>query len=208
MSTQPQSQDAWEPDPAWPVPAIPQRWVEALFATMASTYGARFADLWRGSEISLVKRHWGVELAKLTSAQMKAGRENMMALVKSPTLPEFLAHCRQARAEAAAHAPAQLEFIPKMSPEQAAQGIAKVQAGIRALRRDQPSAEWAFRLILSGAQRSHEAIRCARDAITSIAGKECVENCATPELREQYRALRQKVVDEYRIRGMRIWSVA
>jgi hypothetical protein len=208
MSTQPTSRDDWEPDPAWPVAAIPQRWVEALFATMASTYGVRFADLWRGADVALVKRQWGVELAKLTSSQMKAGRENLMALVKAPTLPEFLAHCRQARAEAVAQAPAQLEFLPKMTPEQAAQGLAKVQAGVRALRMDQPSADWAFRLILSGAQRSHEAIRCARDAITSIAGKEAVENCASPELREQYRALRQKVVDEYRVRGTRLWSVA
>lgn len=212
MSTQPSTSESWDEDPQWPVAAIPQRWVERLFATMEATYGARFADLWRGTDAAVVKRQWGVELAKLTSAQLKAGRENLMALVKVPTLPEFVAHCKQSRTDAVSQATPKLEFAPRMSPEQAAQNLAKVHAGIQAVRMDQASAGWAFRLLLAGKQAcgnalTHEGKRCAMDAVTSQAGKEAVENCPTPELREQWRALRQKTVDEYRMRGIRLWNV-
>jgi len=203
-----QPQDDWAPDPAWPVQAVPQKWVERLFATMSATYGARFADLWRVSDISQVKRQWGIELAKLTASQIKAGRENLMDLVRSPTLPEFIAHCRQSRADVVAHTTQQLVHEPRTTPEQAAAGKAMVRNAIRSLRMDQPSADWAFRMLLNGAQRSHEALRCARDAVTSPAGKEAVEACETPEKREQYRALRQRVIDDYRMRGIRLWSVA
>lgn len=213
MSTQTQAPDNWEPDPQWPVAAIPQPWVERIFATMAATYGARFADMWRGTETAVVKRQWGVELAKLTSAQLKAGRENLMALVRVPTLPEFIAHCRQSRADAAASAAPKLEFAPKITPEQAAANLAKVHAGIRAVRMDQASAEWAFRLVIrgkssSGHAISHEALRCARDAITSTAGKRVVEECPEPSLRAQYAQIRQATIDDYRMRGIRLWNVA
>lgn len=210
MSTQPSTPESWSDDPQWPVAAVPQRWVERLFETLAATYGVRFADLWRGTDVAIVKRQWGVELAKITSAQLRAGRENLMALVKVPTLPEFIAHCRQSRADAAASTAPQLELVPKLSPKQAAANLAKVHAGIRALRADQASADWAFRRLLTGTQvcgkpLTHEGKRCAMDAVTSPAGKEAVENCATPELREQWRALRQKIVDEYRMRGAALW---
>lgn len=212
MSTQPSTPESWADDPQWPVAAIPQRWVERLFETLAATYGARFADLWRGTDAAIVKRQWGVELAKLTSSQLKAGRENLMALVKVPTLPEFIAHCRQSRADAAANTVPQLEYAAKITPEQAAANLAKVHAGIRALRMDQASADWAFRLLLSGKQAcgkplTYEGKRCAMDAVTSPAGKEAVENCAAPELRDQWQALRQKTIDEYRMRGKPLWTV-
>jgi hypothetical protein len=214
MSTQPSTPESWDEDPKWPVAAIPQRWIERLFGTMEATYGARFADLWRGTDAAVVKRQWGLELAKLTSAQLKAGRENLMALVRVPTLPEFIAHCRQSRAEAVEQAAApKLEFLPKMSPEQAAANLAKVHAGIRSLRMDQASAEWAFRLVMRGKTPgghalTHEALRCARDAITSAAGKRVVEECAEPAMREQYAKLRQATIDDYRMRGIRLWNVA
>jgi hypothetical protein len=175
---------------------------------MSATYGARFADLWRVSDISQVKRQWGIELAKLTASQIKAGRENLMDMVRCPTLPEFVAHCKQSRADAVAHTAPQLTHEPRTTPEQAAAGKAMVRSAIRSLRMDQPSADWAFRMLLNGAQRSHEALRCARDAVTSPAGKEAVEACETDEKREQYRALRQRVIDDYRMRGIRLWSVA
>lgn len=213
MSTQPNSPEGWVADPAWPVTAIPQPWVEKIFATMAATYGARFADMWRGTETAVVKRQWGVELAKLTSAQLKAGRENLMALVRVPTLPEFIAHCRQSRTEAMASTAPQLELVPKISPEQAAANLAKVHAGIRTLRIDQASADWAFRLVIRGKSPgghslTHEAMRCARDAITSAAGMRAVEECPEPGLRAQYAQIRQATIDDYRMRGIRLWNVA
>jgi hypothetical protein len=205
MSTQ--AQEDWVPDPAWPITAIPQRWVETLFGALMATYGVRFADLWRGADIAVVKRQWGIELAKLTSSQMKAGRDNLMALIKAPTCPEFIAHCKQSRMEAAAHEAPKLENLPRMTPEQAAEGLAKVHAGIRKIRRDEPGAEWAFRILLGKKPVPFEVSRHASDAVTSPAGKSVVDNCADSGLREEYRALRQRTIEDYRMRGVRLWGV-
>lgn len=200
-------------DAGWPITAVPQRWVEALFATMSATYGARFADLWRGSDFVEVKRLWGVELAKLSSQQMKAGRENLMQLVKAPTCPEFIAHCKQARRETVASEAFQLEHSPATSREDAAKNLGVVRQAMTKIAQAEPTAEWAFKILLrgncaSGNTLTYEATRCASDAVTSGAGRKVVEDCANPELREQYRALRQQIVDDYRMRGKRLWSVA
>ena len=188
MSTPTQSHDS-APDPGWPVTAIPQRWVEALFATMSATYGARFADLWRGTDLAQVKRHWGVELSKLTGAQMKAGRENLMQLVKAPTCPEFIAHCRQARIEAVASEAPKIEHTPSFTPEKAAEGMRSMRSATAKLLRQEPTAEWAYRLLMSGRKDlSFEAVKCASDAISSSAGR--------------------KVVEDYRMRGQKLWETA
>lgn len=209
MSTPTQSPDL--ADPGWPVTAIPQRWVEALFSTMSATYGARFADLWRGTDLSRVKRHWGVELSKLTSAQMKAGRENLMQLVKAPTCPEFIAHCKQARMEAAAGTAFQLEHTPKTSPEEAARNLGFVRSAISKLRSPAPTAEWAYRLLIRGKSASgnelpHEVVRCATDAISSSAGRRVVDECADPELRDTYATIRAGVIEGYRNAGKPLWE--
>jgi hypothetical protein len=204
MSTQPPSQ-------GWPANAIPERWVEALFSAMAATYGARFADLWRGAKIDDVKKQWGVELARLTSAQMKAGRETLTDLERAPTLPEFMAHCRRARIEAVASEAPQLEHCPSITPEQAAANIELLNRTLAGMRRPGPSAEWAFRLILRGTSASGKPLpyyvaRCATDAITSSAGKLVVDECQDEALKAEYAAIRQTVIDNYRARGQRLWE--
>lgn len=211
MSTPTQSPDLADPD--WPVTAIPQRWVEALFSTMSATYGARFADLWRGSDLAQVKRVWGIEMAKLTSAQMKAGRENLMQLVRAPTCPEFVAHCRQAHREAAASMPLQLEHTPKTTAEEAARNLGAVRSAMSKLRAPEPTAEWAFALMLRGVARNgkpltFEAVRVASDAITSSAGRKVVEGCENDALREQYRELRDGIIHFRRESTMPLWETA
>lgn len=204
MSTM-QSQ-GWDPDPEWPVAAIPQRWVETLFATMSATYGARFADLWRGTNIAQVKRHWGSELAKLTSPQMKAGRENLMALPKPPTLPEFLALCRQARMEAAAHVAPKLEDLPKISPEEAARNLGTVRSAMSKMRLPVPTAEWAFKAFEGIEKKPFKVQKDIKDAITSPAGALVIAECADPALKSQYAELRRQVIDDYRARGLPLWG--
>jgi hypothetical protein len=200
-----------QPSPAWPVNAIPQRWVEALFEKMTAFYGARFADLWRGADVNVVKRAWGVELAKLSAAQMKAGSENLALIGKAPTLPEFVAHCKQCRVEAAAHVQPQLENMPAMTPEQAAENMTLLNRTLGRMQQAPASAEWAFRLILRGKSASGKPLpfavaKCATDAITSSAGRAVVEECTDPELKQQYADIRQTVVDNYRMRGQRLWE--
>lgn len=201
MYSQPQS-------PGWPANAIPERWVEALFTAMSATYGARFADLWRGSKIEDVKRQWGVELAKLSSAQMRAGRESLTDIERAPTLPEFMAHCRRARIAAVESETPKLGYEPASTHETARAALQEIELAKRAMLRKEPNCDWAFRLLLNGKQLPYEVKRCASDAVTSPAGKAAVTNCDDPVLREEYRALRQKVVDDYRMRGRPLWSVA
>lgn len=195
----------------WPAHAIPEKWVEALFAAMAATYGARFADLWRSAKLSDVKRQWGIELARLTSSQMKAGRETMTDLERPPTLPEFMAHCRRARVEAVASEQPQLPNIPAMTPEQSAENVALLNRTLERMQQAPASAEWAFRLILRGKSASGKPLpfsvaKCATDAITSSAGRTVVDECTDPELKQQYSEIRQTVIDNYRMRGQRLWE--
>lgn len=78
----------------WPAEAIPKRWIEALFNKMAFTYGAKFADQWRGTNTAGVKQHWAEALGALTTEQLTAGVAALNARPWPPTLPEFIALCR------------------------------------------------------------------------------------------------------------------
>lgn len=207
MYTQNESVEADVAD--WPVGAVPRPWVEALFEKMATMYGVKFADQWRGTPLDKVQKTWGVELQKLTRAQWKAGVASLSSFPKPPTLPEFLAHCKQARVEEASREIPALENMPRMTPEQAAEGMRKVHSAVaKAASGSRITAEWAFKLMLAGTQRcglplTPEGINCASDAITSDAGRRVVETTGNSE----YRALRQQIVDDYRIRGRRLWGV-
>jgi len=207
MSSNPVQQS----ESAWPANAIPERWVEALFDAMSATYGTRFADLWRGAKIENIKRQWGVELARLTSAQMKAGRETMTDLERPPTLPEFMAHCRRARLEAVATQAPQLEHNPSITPEKAEAGMRTVRSAAARVVKKVLTAEWAFKLLMRGKTESgkpipFEVVRCASDAISSQAGKQIVDECQDPELKAEYAEIRQTVVDGYRARGTPLWG--
>ncbi|ABO57487.1 hypothetical protein Bcep1808_4524 [Burkholderia vietnamiensis G4] len=101
--------------------------MESLFDAMSANYGTRFADLWRGTDIAKVKRHWGNELAKLSREQLKAGVENLSTLAKVPTVPEFLAHCRQMRFDLAAMQRPKLSDQRVCSPEVVASNMARIR---------------------------------------------------------------------------------
>ncbi|MCA8447565.1 hypothetical protein [Burkholderia vietnamiensis] len=181
--------------PDWPLDALPQHWVEALFSKMAAFYGSRFASMWNGVNVVEVQRAWAIELGKLSRDQLKAGSDNLTALPKPPTLPEFVSLCRQARSEQAASS------TPRLADERPADR-ATVEANLGAIRRVQervmrrePTAEWAFKLLMrgksaSGAALPSEVVRCARDAIVSSAGFKVIGACQSPELRREYQTIR------------------
>ncbi|KVE11284.1 hypothetical protein WI92_18640 [Burkholderia vietnamiensis] len=181
--------------PDWPLDALPQHWVEALFSKMAAFYGSRFASMWNGVNVVEVQRAWAIELGKLSRDQLKAGSDNLTALPKPPTLPEFVSLCRQARSEQAA------STTPRLADERPADR-ATVEANLGAIRRVQervmrrePTAEWAFKLLMrgksaGGAALPSEVVRCARDAIVSSAGFKVIGACQSPELRREYQTIR------------------
>lgn len=78
----------------WPENAVPESWIDSLFARMSAMYGAKFADLWRGTDLAVVRRLWGVELASVSRDELKAGVDALVKRPFPPTLPEFLALCR------------------------------------------------------------------------------------------------------------------
>lgn len=181
--------------PDWPLDALPQHWVEALFSKMAAFYGSRFASMWNGVNVVEVQRAWAIELGKLSRDQLKAGSDNLTALPKPPTLPEFVSLCRQARSEQAA------STTLRLADERPADR-ATVEANLGAIRRVQervmrrePTAEWAFKLLMrgksaSGAALPSEVMRCARDAIVSSAGFKVIGACQSAELRREYQMIR------------------
>lgn len=180
----------------WPANAIPKKWVEVLFETMTAVYGSRFADLWRGADVEVTKRVWGVELAKLSSQQMKAGRENLTQLVKVPTLPEFVEHCKRARVEAAASAAPQLVDGLRASAETIGENMPQIQrAARRASSRNVGAVGWAFEMVETGKARNGmslppEVLRHAEDAVLSGAGIQAANR------NDAYAAIRRAVINK------------
>lgn len=90
------------------------RRVERVFGVLASFYGARFADMWRGVDPGAVKGQWAHALSDVSDEALRTGLAACRERVWPPTLPEFLALCR-----------------PEPDAERAF-AVAQVQAGRRA----------------------------------------------------------------------------
>lgn len=72
----------------------PISWVESLFARMEAMYGAKFLDMWRGTDISLVKQMWADEMGKLSADDLKRGYAALMTRDWPPSLPEYVKMCK------------------------------------------------------------------------------------------------------------------
>lgn len=77
---------------------LPDSWISKIFEHMAGLYGSKFSDLWSGSNLETVQRIWADKLGGFKSMP-NAIKEALDALDSKPfppTLPEFLALCREA----------------------------------------------------------------------------------------------------------------
>lgn len=198
--------------PDWPLNALPKHWVEALFSKMGAFYGDKFSSMWRNATLSEVKKAWGIELFKLSKDQLKAGSDALTAFAKPPTLPEFVAHCKQQRAEQAASTAPKLVDEKRADQATVDANMGRIRAASARLMTKEPTAEWAFQLVLRGKSAGGSTLpfqvaSCATDAITSTAGRRVVDNCPDPELKRQYAEIRQTIVDDYRMRGVWLWEV-
>lgn len=70
--------------------------IERLFARFSGMYGSKFADLWRGCDLSSVKSVWIEDLSGFSVAELTAGVEACKTRTFPPTLPEFVSLCRPA----------------------------------------------------------------------------------------------------------------
>lgn len=78
----------------WPATAVPESWIDSLFARMSGMYGSKFADMWRGTDLVVVRKLWGTELASLTRDELRRGVEALRTRPFPPTLPEFVGLCQ------------------------------------------------------------------------------------------------------------------
>jgi hypothetical protein len=162
--------------PEWPLNALPKHWVEVLFSKMSAFYGARFADMWRGSKVDEVQKAWAVELFKLSRDQLKAGSDSLTALPKPPTLPEFVTLCKQARAEQAASTARRIEHVEPADPKVIAENMGRIQRMTRSMRFSSAHPGWAYDFLIRGAALNGQSmaietpIHC-RDAILSTVGR-------------------------------------
>lgn len=78
--------------------ALPESWIDKIFAHMGAYYGSLFADRWKDNNIAEVKRIWAEALASFSDNPecFKASLRSMIDECKfPPTLPEFVALCRK-----------------------------------------------------------------------------------------------------------------
>jgi len=73
---------------------------------MVGYYGARFADAWKGCDVTEVKAIWSEEIAAYSVAEIQRGIASLKTREWPPTLPEFLNLCRPKPDPQAAHAEA------------------------------------------------------------------------------------------------------
>ncbi len=74
--------------------ALPEAWIERLFARFEAMYGARFADAWKGCNLANVKAVWAETLGALTRDELATGVAACQKKPFPPTLPEFITLCR------------------------------------------------------------------------------------------------------------------
>ncbi len=67
---------------------------ERVFERLATIYGARLADLWRGCDQGAIKDTWGRALSQYSTSEIRRGLQGCLTRPWPPTLPEFLALCR------------------------------------------------------------------------------------------------------------------
>ncbi|HWT35553.1 MAG TPA: hypothetical protein VN289_04690 [Paraburkholderia sp.] len=146
--------------------AIPEHWLERLFARMESIYGSRFHDMWRDCEIAEVKATWREGLAGITDEGLKRGVAALFHEKSPPTLPRFLELCQP---QPAMHTPNRLltDEVGRTPSHEARAQLAEIakRIGMR-----EPGIAWARRVV-DEAARGHvlpgNRLQVALDAIKS-----------------------------------------
>lgn len=108
--------------------ALPEPWIERIFGRLEDFYGARFLDMWRGTDLLRVKATWSEKLVRFADNPKAIGYA-LDALEQKPfppTLPEFLELCRQAPRQERAALPE-----PKCDAETARRHLAAMNEIIR-----------------------------------------------------------------------------
>lgn len=152
-------------------PALPDAWVERLFDHMAALYGSKFADLWRSTDPAKVRAMWADKLAGFADKPqaIKAALDALDERPFPPTLPEFIALCRDAARrsgtarQALPHKPTQEdrerhhELARRLGD---AISLGKVRDGIDEHWATHPRSHRHLQMIFDGAARDGRLAKC------------------------------------------------
>lgn len=72
----------------------PISWVESLFARMQGMYGNKFIDMWRDTDIEMVKALWAEAMGGMSNEELKRGYAALMTQDWPPSLPAYVKMCR------------------------------------------------------------------------------------------------------------------
>ncbi|MDE1009993.1 MAG: hypothetical protein OSB38_30475 [Paraburkholderia fungorum] len=197
----------------WPQDAVPESWVNELFKRMGRMWGNAFLEKWPQDDLRGVKTEWAKGLRKLSTTELKAGVDALLTLKFPPSLPEFYGLCKQMRLHEMPRAEA-LTDQTRADANTVHVNVSRMREALGPLRQSPvPTAEWAYHLLMraesaTGKQLTFEVIRCASDAISSSAGRKVIEECTDDFQRENYRTIREAIVDGYRASNKPLWETA
>lgn len=166
--------------------ALPDTWVERIFDHMAALYGSKFADLWRNTDAEKVKSMWAFRLGGFADKPqaIKSALDALDDRPFPPTLPEFIALCRQAASRMGSDTKA-LPYKPTAEDIErqremanvasAAVSVAKVKDGIDQHWATHPRSHAHLRAIFSAANSDRRFLPCVQkmvdDGICSADGQ-------------------------------------
>lgn len=77
--------------------ALPDAWIDRLFAELLTMYGKHWIDLWVDTDVAAVKAGWAAALSGMDGACIRLALDSLRTTGKPfpPTQPEFVALCRQ-----------------------------------------------------------------------------------------------------------------
>ena len=80
--------------------ALPETWIDRLFARFATMYGKHWLDLWAGIPMEQVRQTWQEDLSAFSGEQIRRALDYCRRYNKfPPTCPEFVNLCWQFRRE-------------------------------------------------------------------------------------------------------------
>lgn len=149
---------------------MPAAWVDRIFAHLSAMYGARFADMWRGTDLADVKAMWASKLAGFadTPNAIKLALDSLDARLNKngeaypPNLPEFLSMCRDEARRFSPKSSAPPALTYEATPEEIAEANRRINEIGKKPAFDflgwakKPASQLSMTAILSAASRGDE----------------------------------------------------
>lgn len=156
--------------------SLPDGWVIRIFDHMAAMYGSKFADLWRGTDPEKVRAMWAEKLARFADKPkaIKLAIDSLDDKPFPPTLPEFLALCREAAKRIGDNKPAlphKLTEDDKLHQNEMAKrlgdaiGPGKLVGGIDSHWATHPRSAMNLRFILDAAKKDSRFSPCIEQMV-------------------------------------------